>query len=218
MKPTYLAAAAFALAVGLIGAPSVLAQEQPASAEVLYPRIESIVGTSGATAIETGVSLPPGYVIGPEDVLGVLFWRDEDMSGDTTVRPDGMITLPLVGDIRAAGISPEGLKAIIEKEAARYLTEPTVTVVVREINSRHVYITGEVATSGEYPLTGPLSVMQLIALAGGLNEYAEKNDITIMRLENGQQRAYKFRYSDVARGKALGQNIQLRPGDTVIVP
>jgi polysaccharide export outer membrane protein len=206
MKFTYCAVAAVVSILGLIGAPSVLAQVQPAAS------------TSGATATETGVSLPSGYVIGPEDVLGVLFWRDEDMSGDTTVRPDGMITLPLVGDVRAAGMSPDALKAVIEKESARFLTEPTVTVVVREIHSRQVFITGEVATPGEYPLTGPRTVMQLIALAGGLNEYADKNGITIMRLENGKQRVFRFRYDDVARGKSLEQNILLQPGDTVVVP
>jgi polysaccharide export outer membrane protein len=89
---------------------------------------------------------------------------------------------------------------------------------VRQINSRKVFITGEVANPGAYPLTGPRTVMQLIALAGGLNEYADKNAITVMRMEHDQQRAYRFHYDDVARGKALQQNILLRPGDTVVVP
>ena len=206
MNFAYRAIAAFVFALGLIAVPSVLAQGQPATP------------SSEATATGGGASLPAGYVIGPEDVLGVLFWRDEDMTGDAVVRPDGMITLPLVGDVRAAGMSPDELKAVIEKEAARYLTEPTVTILVREINSRKVFITGEVAQPGEYPLTGPLTVLQLIALAGGLNEYADKNGIMTMRLENGQQRGFRFRYNDVARGRDLTQNIFLQPGDTVVVP
>jgi polysaccharide export outer membrane protein len=157
-------------------------------------------------------------VIGAEDVLGVLFWREQEMSGDLTVRPDGMITLPLIGDVRAAGLRPEELKGILEKATAKFITEPNVTVVVRTINSRKVFITGEVAKPGAYVLIGPHTVMQLIALAGGLNEYADGNAITVMRMENGRQRSFAFRYKDVAKGKALAQNIQLQPGDTVVVP
>lgn len=166
----------------------------------------------------TGTVVPSDYVIGPEDVIGVLFWRDQEMSGDVTVRPDGMVTLQLVGDLRAAGLQPEAFREQVEKAAGNYLTEPNVTVVVRQINSRKVFITGQIVTPGAYPLTAPRTVMQLIALAGGLREYAEANSITIMRTENGRQRTYKFRYKDVARGKALAQNIQLQPGDTVVVP
>ena len=165
-----------------------------------------------------GVIIPGDYVVGPEDVLGIVFWRDQDMTGDVTVRPDGRITLPLIGDIDAAGLRPEALKAVIEKAAVKFITEPTIAVVVRQINSRQVFITGEVKTPGAYPLIGPRTVMQLIALAGGLNEYADGNAITVMRLDNGRQRSFKFHYNDVARGKALPQNILLQPGDTVVVP
>jgi polysaccharide export outer membrane protein len=129
-----------------------------------------------------------------------------------------MITLPLVGDIRAAGYRPDELKGILQKATTKYLTEPNVTVVVRTINSRKVYITGEVTKPGAYQLTGPQTVMQLIAMAGGLTEYADSNAITVMRTENGRQRSFQFRYKDVAKGKALAQNIQLIPGDTVVVP
>ena len=165
-----------------------------------------------------GVVVPGDYVVGPEDVLGIVFWRDQDMTGDVTVRPDGRITLPLIGDIDAAGLRPDALKAVIEKAATKFITEPTIAVVVRQINSRQVFITGEVKTPGAYPLIGPRTVMQLIALAGGLNEYADGNAITVMRLDNGRQRSFKFHYNDVARGKALPQNILLQPGDTVVVP
>jgi polysaccharide export outer membrane protein len=98
------------------------------------------------------------------------------------------------------------------------LTDPNVTVIVRQINSRKVFITGQVATPGVYPLTGPRTVMQLIALAGGLLEYADSNNITTLRTVDGRQVSYKFRYKDVARGKALSQNIELQPGDVVVVP
>jgi polysaccharide export outer membrane protein len=166
-----------------------------------------------------GTPVPLDYVIGPEDVLGVLFWRDQDMTGDVTVRPDGMITLPLLGDLLAAGLKPEILRDEIQKKASgKYLEDPNVTVVVRTINSRKVFITGLVATPGPYPLTSPRTVMQLIALAGGLTEFAEGKNITVLRSEQGRTLSLKFNYNDVAKGKNLWQNVQLKPGDTVVVP
>jgi polysaccharide export outer membrane protein len=165
-----------------------------------------------------GVQVPNEYVIGPEDVLGINFWRDTDMTGDVTVRPDGRITLPLIGDITAAGLTPEQLKSEITKAASKLIEDPSVTVIVRAINSRKVFITGQVATPNAYPLTRDLSVMQLITLAGGLTEFADKKNITVLRTENGQQRVFKFNYSDVSKGKGLSQNIVLKPGDTVVVP
>lgn len=174
--------------------------------------------TSYAPVVPPNTAVPKGFLIGPEDVLAVHFWRDQEMSGDVTVRPDGMITLPLVGDIRAAGLTTESLKVQIEQAASRLLTEPNVTVAVKEINSRKVFITGEVGKPGPYPLSGPRTVMQLIAVAGGLLEYADKDNIVVLRTIDGQQKSYKFRYSDVSRGKGLEQNIELQPGDTVVVP
>ena len=174
--------------------------------------------TSYSPAVPPNTVAPKGFVIGPEDLLTIHFWRDEDMTGDVTVRPDGMITLPLVGDVRAAGLTTDVLKNEIEKLAARLITEPNVTVAVKQINSRKVFITGEVAKPGPYPLTGPRTVMQLISVAGGLNEYADKDNIVVLRTSEGQQKSYKFRYSDVSRGKGLEQNIELQPGDTVVVP
>ena len=157
-------------------------------------------------------------MIGPEDVLGIVFWRDADMTGDVTVRPDGMITLPLVGDLRAVGLKPDALRDLITKAASKYLEDINVTVVVRKINSRKAFITGEVRTPGGYDLAGPRTVMQLIALAGGLTEFADGGKITIMRQENGQTKTLKFNYKDVSRGKNLEQNVEVKPGDTVVVP
>jgi polysaccharide export outer membrane protein len=151
-------------------------------------------------------------------VLGVLFWRDPDMSGDVTVRPDGMVTIPLLRDVKAAGLKPDELREQIQKAASQYIEDPVVTVVVRTINSRKVYITGQVARPGPYPLTTAMTVMQLIAVAGGLGEFADDKNITIMRNEGPRRRVYKFNYKDVARGKTIQQNILLLPGDTVVVP
>ena len=194
---------------------SVLAGSQAAAAQdAKAPK----AAPASASVVGAAVPVPVDFVLGPEDVLGVLFWREQEMSGDVAVRPDGMITLPLVGDMKAAGLSPDALKADIQRATAKFLNEPNVTVVVRQINSRKVFITGEVKTPGAYALSGPRTVMQLIALAGGLNEYADSNAITIMRTENGRPRSFKFHYKDVAKGKNLAQNIQLLPGDTVVVP
>jgi polysaccharide export outer membrane protein len=174
--------------------------------------------TSYAPVVPPNTVVPKGFVIGPEDILAIHFWRDQEMSGDVTVRPDGMITLPLVGDVRAAGLSPELLKTEIERVTSRLITEPNVTVAVKEINSRKAFITGQVTTPGPYPLTSPRTVMQLIALAGGLLEYADKDNIVVLRTVNGKPLSYRFRYSDVSRGRGLEQNIELQPGDTVVVP
>jgi polysaccharide export outer membrane protein len=165
-----------------------------------------------------GVALTSDYVIGPEDVLGVVFWREPEMSGDITVRPDGRITLTLLGEIQAEGLLPQTLRDQIQTAAGKYLTDPNVAVVVRQINSRKVFITGRVTTPGTYALAGPRTVMQLIALAGGLTEYADSKNITILRNDGGRPRSFKFNYRDVAQGKKLVQNIQLQPGDTVVVP
>lgn len=166
-----------------------------------------------------GVTPPPDYVIGPEDVLAVLFWREKDLSVEqVVVRPDGMITLPLLNDIQAAGLTPEELRDSLAKAASRFVEDPNATVVVRQINSRKVFVTGQVGRPGAYPLLGPTTVLQAIAQAGGLLEYAKANDILVMRQVKGRTQTFKFRYKDVTRGKHLEQNIELKPGDTVVVP
>jgi polysaccharide biosynthesis/export protein len=173
---------------------------------------------NGPPPAPAGVPLPAGYVIGPEDVLTVHFWRDKDMSADVAVRPDGMISLLLVNDIKAAGHTPEELREEIIKAASKYIDDPTVTVVVKEINSRKVFITGMVGKPGPYPLTAPTTVMQLLSMAGGVHEFAKSKNIMILRKENGREVAIRFNYDDVRRGRNLRQNIELQPGDTVIVP
>ena len=176
-------------------------------------------GGSTETGQSPGVFVPSDYVIGPEDILGVMVWRETEVSGDFTVRSDGRITIPLVGDIQAAGKRPEALASEIETSIGEYLTAPNVTVVVREIHSRKVFITGEVGAAGAYPLTGPLTVMQLIALAGGLTDFANEKRINIVRQSgDGQIETIRFNYESIAEGRGLEQNIRLEPGDTVVVP
>ncbi|MCC7181487.1 MAG: polysaccharide biosynthesis/export family protein [Acidobacteria bacterium] len=174
--------------------------------------------TAQAQQLSNEPATPEDYVIGPGDVLGVQFWREAEMSGDVTVRPDGRITLPVIGEIQAAGLRPEALKDQILAAASKFMTDPNVAIVIRTINSRKVFITGRVTTPGAHLLVAPLTVLQAIALAGGLTEYADSKNITILRNENGEVRSLKFNYKDVSKGRNLSQNIQLLPGDTVVVP
>jgi polysaccharide export outer membrane protein len=173
---------------------------------------------SAAPAIPAGVTPPAGYVIGPDDQLSIVYWRDKDLSAEVVVRPDGLISLPLLNDVTAAGLTPEELRVVITKGASKFIEEPTVSVVVKAINSRKVFITGQVGKPGPYPLSGPTTVLQLISTAGGVAEYAKKSEIVILRNENGRQTTFPFNYNAVLKRKNLTQNIELRPGDTVIVP
>lgn len=172
---------------------------------------------SGPTT-STDPVVPVDYVIGPDDALSIAFWGEPDMSAEVVVRPDGRISLPLLGDIVAADLTPEELRAEVVKAAEPLMDSPRVTVQVREINSRKVYITGMVAQPNFYPLTGPTRVIQLIATAGGLLEYAKTKDIRVVRTDGDAQVSFRFNYNDFREGKNLEQNILLQPGDTVIVP
>ena len=200
----------FTLALVLAAATPLAAQQPPANGNGTTP-------PAGVT-MPTGVTLPADYVIGPDDVLTVVFWREKDMSTDVAVRPDGMITLPLLNDVQAAGLTPDQLRESLTTAAGKFFEGPTVAVVVKAINSRKVFITGMVSKPGPYPLSGPTTVTQLIAMAGGLHEFAKKKDITILRTEGGREVAYRFNYKDVMNRKNLKQNIELKPGDTIIVP
>jgi polysaccharide export outer membrane protein len=173
-------------------------------------------GTTPAQPAE--IVPPPDYVIGPEDVLNIVIWREKDLSAEVMVRPDGKVSLPLVNDVQAAGLSPEQFRQQLTAATAKFVAEPAVTVIVRAIHSRKVYIMGEVRSPGPYPLPGPTTVLQLIAQAGGLSEFADAGDIGVVRTENGRAVRLKFNYNEVARGRKIEQNVLLKPGDTVIVP
>ena len=169
-------------------------------------------------AAPAGVTLPSGYVIGSQDLLSIVFWRDKDLSVEARVRPDGKISLPLLNDVQAAGLTPDQLRDALTKAAAKYVQEPNASVIVLEIHSRQVFITGNVAKPGSYPLNSDMNVLQLIAQAGGLLEYADAKNILVMRNDGGKPQQFKFNYKDVSRGKHLEQNIFLKPGDSVVVP
>jgi polysaccharide biosynthesis/export protein len=173
---------------------------------------------SASMAKGESVVPPPDYVIGPNDVLSIMFWRDKDMSADVTVRPDGKISVPLLNDITAAGLTPEQLRVKLVEATEKIIDDPNITIGVKEIRSRNVFITGNVAKPSMYPMTNQMTVLQLIAVAGGVLEYADSKHIGILRLENGKQTRFDFNYKDVVKGKYPAQNIVLKPGDTVNVP
>ena len=161
---------------------------------------------------------PRDYVVGVGDILTINYWLQKEMTGDYVVRPDGKITLPLLNDVEAAGLTPVQLRDRLVSISAQIFASPNITVGVKRINSRKVYISGGVAKPGSYDLIEPLTVMGLIALSGGLREFATGQGITILRDQDGKITVFRVNYREILAGQNLQQNIRLEPGDTVIVP
>jgi len=157
------------------------------------------------------------YRIGREDVLDVAVWRDADLSRTLPVRPDGYISMPMTGDVLAAGKTPTELAEEIKERLKPYVQEPRVTVIIREVNSSRVFVTGEVANPGAYPLRGRVSLVQAIALAGGFTDFANSDRITVIRTDDKGGKI-PVRYSDLISNKDGNQDVILRPGDTIVVP
>lgn len=166
-----------------------------------------------------GVSTPVDYAIGVDDVLSVLVWNEKDMSADVMVRPDGKISLPLLKEVDAVGLTPAQLETRLTEVAGKFLNDPPqVTVMVKEIKSRKVFVLGEVAKPGMIPLNVDMNVLQVLSASGGLLEWAKKGDIVIVRTEKGVETRLKFNYNDAIKGKNPKQNVMLQPGDLVVVP
>jgi polysaccharide export outer membrane protein len=206
-RKTHVGWAAGLVAILALSVPS-LAQNSPAAA--------TPIGQS--QVVPPAPTPPPDYIIGVNDVLSIVFWRDDSMTQDVVVRPDGRISLPLINDVDAIGLTPEQLRLKITDLATKFVQDPSVSVVVKQINSRLVYITGNVGKGGPYNLMQPTTVLQLIAMAGGLGEWAEEDKIVILRTENGKPVRFRFNYKHVLEGRNPQQNIELKPGDTVLVP
>lgn len=154
------------------------------------------------------------YKVGPADVLNIKVWNEAEFSGPVAVHDDGMITLPLVGDLPAGGKTPNEIQQIIAKALAKYVVKPLVTVTVQTVGSKKYYMDGLIARPGEYALVTPTTILEAISKAGGLQEFGNPKKIYILR---GTQRLH-FNYKDVIHGKNMDQNIQLQPGDHIIVP
>lgn len=160
----------------------------------------------------------PAYLIGPEDVLDISVWKEPDVSRVVPVRPDGRISLPLINDVQAAGLSPQQLAGAVSDKLKKYLNEPQVTVIVTTINSQRVFVVGEVLRAGAFPMLPGMTVLQALSSAGGFTTFADVKKIHVVRLRNGKQVEIPFNYRDVLKGDNSEQNIKLEPGDTIVVP
>ena len=160
---------------------------------------------------------PSDYVLGSDDTLHITVWKESDFTVTLPVRPDGKISLPLINDIQAAGLTPMQLRESITEKLKKYMADPRVTVVVTAMNSRRVYVSGEVLHTGAMPLLPNMTMLQALA-AAGFTQFANLKGIYILRIENGKQVKLPFNYRQVIKGNHPEENIQLRPGDTVVVP
>lgn len=160
----------------------------------------------------------PSYQIGPDDVLNVSVWKEPTISNTVPVRPDGKISLPLINDVQAAGLTPSALAGAITEKLKKFITDPQVTVIVTAVNSQRVYVLGEVTRPGAFPMIPGMTVLQLLSDAGGFTAFANRKNIHVVRVENGKQVKYAFNYNEALRGDKPDQNIVLKSGDTVVVP
>lgn len=160
----------------------------------------------------------PSYKIGAQDVLNISVWKEPDLTQTVPVRPDGKISMPLLNDVQAAGLTPTELRDHIAEALKKYVTDPVVTVIVTQINSERVYITGEVTHPGAFPLVPGMTILQALSSAGGFTNFANTKKIYMFRTVNGKRVDFPFNYKDVIHGKKLDENVVLQAGDTIVVP
>ncbi|MGC2769229.1 MAG: polysaccharide biosynthesis/export family protein [Candidatus Acidiferrum sp.] len=171
-----------------------------------------------ANAGNSGAAATAEYRIGAQDVLQIDVWKEPEITRTIPVRPDGKISLPLLNDVQASGLTAMQLAGVIREGLTKYLTNPQVTVTVTMINSRRVFLTGEVSRTGALTLLPNMTVLQALSAAGGFTPFARMKDIYILRVENGRQVKYPFHYKDVVKGKHQEENILLQPNDVIVVP
>jgi polysaccharide biosynthesis/export protein len=194
---------------------------------LVAPVVFWVVGCAGTRGdYEVDLVAPAEFSLGPEDVLKVTVWKSLDLSGEVTIRPDGTITMPLIGDVQAAGFTANALAKRISERLTEYVSSPVVTVQVKEVNSYFIYVLGEVVRPGKYPLKSYANVMQGISLAGGFAPFAGKNKIKVLRnVSTGSEGHEKKRqieipvhYDNILKGSAVPGNFILWSGDVIVVP
>ncbi len=198
--------------------PSVAPAQQSSSKTQTSGKELMALNGNSSKEVQNRVTGDPSYVIGPTDVLDISVWKEPEVSRTVPVRPDGRISLPLLSDVQAAGLTPTQLAAHITESLRKFMTGPQVTVIVATINSQRIYILGEVTRTGAYPLLPGMTVLQALSSAGGFTQFANIKNIYLLRQENGQQVKHAFNYKDVTNGKKPEQNVVLKAGDTIIVP
>lgn len=210
---------AWALLLGVLTS-VVVAQDAGSSA----PAPATAAKPAQATASDSLPKSAPGvrpdsYIIGAEDVLTVNVWKEPDMSKTVPVRPDGMISLPLLGEIKASGYTPVQLQDLVAESMKKLVSDPQVTVIVEKVSSLSFNIVGEVTHPGYFPLTRRMTVLDALAMAGGFKDFAKTKKVYVLRTSaNGTQERLPFNYKDVINGKSPQQNIELQPRDTIVVP
>ena len=183
-----------------------------------------LTGCFGPELSPKSYEAPTGFLLGPEDVIEITVWGNKDLTRVTSVRPDGLISMPIIGDVQAAGLTADALAQRIAERLKQYLaTSPTVSVSVTELNSYSVYVLGEVTKPGKLQLKSYITVLQAITMAGGFTDYAKKNKLQVVRVtHNGDHRRQEvhipIKYDDLVSGRGEPGNILLHPGDTVVVP
>jgi polysaccharide export outer membrane protein len=197
----------------LVGLGTLLSFSALAQNSAPAPNTGSAAQDSKAARSQAG----PSYVIGPDDTLYISVWKEPDLTNTLPVRADGMISMPLLNDVQASSLTPMQLAASITEKLKKYVSDPHVTVVVTQMNSQRVYVTGEVLHSGAMNLTPDMTVLQALATAG-FTQFANTKGIYVLRAENGQQKKYPVNYKRLIKGEAGQQNITLKPGDTIVVP
>lgn len=215
MRKAILLIAAVIFAAAITGA-----YGQDASAQEKQDKKEDAKDSKSQTTPRSAESAAadPNYRIGAQDVIRVDVWREDQLTRTIPVRPDGKVTLPLLNDIQAAGLTPMELAGIIREELKKFITNPQVTVSVTEINSRRIYVNGEVNKSGAYQLLPHMTILQALSGSGGFTAFARVKKIYILRMQNGTSVKIPFNYKEAISGKNPAQNIELEAGDTIVVP
>lgn len=208
MNKTFLVAALLACALSIPAA-----AQNPQDKPTQMARADKPSIPAGST-----VANDAAYQIGAQDVLNVSVWKEPDLSGPVPVRPDGMISLPLINDVQAAGLTPMQLSELLTTKLHKYLSQPRVTVIVTAMNSQRIYILGEVTRPGAFPLLPNMTALQALSSAGGFTQFADMKNIYVLRNENGSQKKFPLNYKQVVKGARPEENIALKPGDTIVVP
>jgi polysaccharide biosynthesis/export protein len=191
----------------------------PAADAALPPSAPAEKSAPPPPQASAAAGISDDYLIGRGDTLQISVWKEPEASvPNEVVRPDGKITLPLIKEVEVAGLTPRQAEALITQKIGKFIADPNVTVVVSAINSQKIYLIGAVKKEGAIPYTYGMTVMQTLSEAGGLNDYAKRRKIYVLRTENGREYRLDFNYEEVMRGQRMEQNIVLLPGDTVVVP
>jgi polysaccharide biosynthesis/export protein len=206
------------IVVGIALSPNVLRAQATGTSNMVGAVQPPSADSTKTPSMDTHTQVGPGYIIGAGDVLSINVWRETEISQKLVVRPDGMITIPLVGDVQAIGQTPEQLADVVSKRLESVLTSPQVSVIVAEIHSKFYIVVGQVAKPGQYPLTRPTTVLEAVSNAGGFRDFAKTSKMYVLHLDNGKRVRVPFNYNEVVKAKKAQQDFEISTGDAIVVP